>query len=549
MAATTIRRIAAVAGILGLLATSCGDGSAEPDQSADPSTKAPAPTQPTEPEIPPTTTGPGTPDKTQDPEPATPTPTEAPEPDATPPTTQPPAPDTTPPDTTTTTQPPAPDTTTTTPEPAPETPTTTTTTTPEPAPETPTTTTTTTPEPAPETDTPAVLVAQVSERDTSPTTSRQAIARVVEGTNEFAIELFKTVANSSENAVIGNYSLSTALLLAMAGTAGDTTTAFGRLLGVENVKPDQLHPAVNAVDLALESRAGKGVTLSTANSLFVQRGLPLRDEFLNTAVGSYGAPVRTVDFRRSGDQAAAVVNEWVADETEGFIDKITDGFPEETVVVVANAMYLKASWAVKFERVETPMPFRLADGTTVDTEYMEHDDSLPLYRDSDLVAVELPYEGEELGLVIIQPIDLAAFEREMSAGRLLKITERLRDHDIHLTAPIWSTKTDVDALDPLHRLGLPQAYDFSTMVDPAALLEFGGDRLTIDEILHVARIEVDETGTTAAASTSIGIGVTSVPVVEVVNINSPFLYFIRDRDSGAILFIGHVADPTITAGQ
>ena len=392
-------------------------------------------------------------------------------------------------------------------------------------------------------------MAQVSERDTSPTTSRQAIARVVEGTNEFAIELFKTVADSSENAVIGNYSLSTALLLAMAGTAGDTTTAFGRLLGVENVKPDQLHPAVNAVDLALESRAGKGVTLSTANSLFVQRGLPLRDEFLNTAVGSYGAPVRTVDFKRSGDQAAAVVNEWVADETEGFIHRITDGFAQETVVVVANAMYLKASWAVKLERAEIPLPFRLADGTTVETEYMKHDDSLPLYRDSDLVAVELPYEGEELGLVIIQPIDLAAFEREMSAGRLLKITERLRDHDIHLTAPIWSTRTDVDALDPLHRLGLPQAYDFSTMVDPAALLEFGGDRLTIDEILHVARIEVDETGTTAAASTSIGIGVTSISEPEVVNINSPFLYFIRDRYSGAILFIGHVADPTITAGQ
>ena len=521
MAATTIRWIAAVAGILGLLATSCGDGPAEPDQSAEPSTEAAAPTQPTEPEIPPTTTRPGTPDKTQDPEPETPTPTEAP------------APDTTPPDTTTTTQPPAPDTTTTTQPPAPDT--------------TPPDTTTTTQPPAP--DTTSTLVGQERERDTSPAASPEAIAQVVQGTNEFAVEFFKAVADPAANAVTGNYSLSTALLLAMAGTAGDTTDAFGRLLNVESLEGDELHPAVNAVDLALESRSGEGVRLSTANSLFVQDGLQLRDEFLDTAVGSYGAPARTVDFMRRGEEAAAAVNEWVADETDGFIDRITDGFAQETVVVLANAMYLKASWAVVFERVETPGTFTIADGTTVETQYMDHDNSLPLVRGSDFVAVELPYEGDELGLVIVQPADLAAFENKMTAGQLQQIAKSLRNRDIYLRVPIWSTKTDLDALSPLHGLGLPRRYDFGTMVDPAALARFGGTELTIDEILHVARIEVDDKGTTASAATSIGVGVTSISEPEVVNIDSPFFYFIRDRVSDAILFIGHVADPTITAGS
>ena len=390
---------------------------------------------------------------------------------------------------------------------------------------------------------------QVRERDTSPEASQEAIARVVRGANELAVTLFNTVADPSENAVIGNYSLSTALLLAMAGTAGDTTAAFGRLLGVEDLERNELHPAVNAVDLALESRSGEGVRLSTANSLFVQDGLQLRDQFLDTAVGDYGTPVRTVDFRRSGDEATGAVNDWVAEETEGFIDRIADGFAEETVVVLANAMYLKASWAVKFERAATLGTFTLADGSTVETEYMAHDDSLPLVRGSDYVAVEMPYEGDELALVIIQPADLAAFESKMSAGQLREMARSLRNRDVDFRVPIWSTKTDLDALDPLHRLGLPQTYDFGTMVDPAALLQFGGDELTIDEILHVARIEVDETGTTAAAATSIGIGVTSISEPEVVNIDSPFFYFIRDRISGAILFIGHVADPTIMAGQ
>ena len=89
----------------------------------------------------------------------------------------------------------------------------------------------------------------------------------------------------------------------MAGTAGDTTADFGRLLGVDDLERDELHPAVNAVDLALESRTREGVRLSTANGLFVQDGLQLRDEFLDTAVRDYGAPVRIVDFRRSGAAA------------------------------------------------------------------------------------------------------------------------------------------------------------------------------------------------------------------------------------------------------
>ena len=150
--------------------------------------------------------------------------------------------------------------------------------------------------------------------------------------------------------------------------------------------------------------------------------------------------------------------------------------------------------------------------------------------------------------MIIQPADLAAFENKMSARQLREISKGLRNRDIYLRVPIWSTKTDLDALDPLHQLGLPHTYDFGTMVDPAALARFGGDELTIDEILHIARIEVDEEGTTAAAATSIGISVTSVSEPEVVTIDSPFFYFIRDRVSDAVLFIGHVADPTSEGG-
>ena len=247
------------------------------------------------------------------------------------------------------------------------------------------------------------------------------------------------------------------------------------------------------------------------------------------------------------------------------------GRPEEVAAAIlfvasSEASYLNGAIigvdAALGARESTPAlrPFTLGDGTTVDAVYMEHTDSLPLLRDPDFVAVELPYEGDELSLVdiavgsygaptrtVVQPADLAAFETRMSAARLNEIAQRLRVRDIEFKVPTWSTKTDVDALGPLHGLGLPRAYDFSTMVDPAALARIGGRDLTIDEILHTARIEVDEEGTTAAAATVIGIKTTSIQEVEIVTIDSPFLYFIRDRVSGAILFVGHVADPTMTA--
>src|SRR5680860_8726 len=154
------------------------------------------------------------------------------------------------------------------------------------------------PAPAPSIGVPAGmdLVAGVTERNTSPDANGEAVNAVVSGTNELAVRLFQAaIGEPSGNAVIGNHSVSNALFLTMAGTAGDTTDGFADLLGVADVDRTELHPAVNATDLILESRSGDGLSLAIANKLFVQNGLELRDEFLDIAVGSYGAPVAAVD--------------------------------------------------------------------------------------------------------------------------------------------------------------------------------------------------------------------------------------------------------------
>lgn len=379
------------------------------------------------------------------------------------------------------------------------------------------------------------LTASLTVRDKSPGADGAAVNTVVAGANEFAVEFFRTaVGEPTEDVVVGNYSLSTALFLTMAGTGGATTDGFADLLGVTTVDREQLHHAVNAIDLILESRAGDGLDIATANKVFVQDGLELNGEFLDIAVGSYGAPVGAVDFADAPDDVVEIVNDWVSAETDGFIDELTSGYSRETVVVLANAMYLEAAWAVQFHRLDQPQPFTTAAGEVVDVEMMGHDEYLPFNQGADFVAVELPYVGGNLGLVVVQPSDLEAFEAELTGARLTEITDGLREGGIHLTMPIWSTETNIEALEPLHAIGLPTAYDFSAMIG-------GGESgYFIESISHVARIDVDETGTTAGAATDVAIAASHGPTVIV---DQPFFYFIRDRGSGAILFMGHVTNP------
>jgi serpin B len=379
------------------------------------------------------------------------------------------------------------------------------------------------------------LFASVQQRVTTPAADGTAVNAVVAGTNELAVASFReAVGAPTRNAVYAPYSVSTALLLAMAGTGGESTAAFAELLGVEDVAGDKLHAAVNALDLVLESRSGDGIALRTANKLWVQDGVELRDAFLDTAVGSYGAPVAAVDFAARGDVAAAV-NRWVSEQTDGFIERLTDGYPATTRLVLANAMFLQARWAVKFHSHEAAGTFVTADGRTVTIDVMAHHEYLPSVEGGSFVAVELPYAGGNLGLLLIEPADLGAFEAALTAESLGQIATSLEENGIHLTMPMWSTSTSLELLEPLHALGMPSTYDFSSMFAE------GGAGSFIDSISHVARIDVDESGTTAAGTTDLAIAVSHGPIVR---IDRPFFYAIRDRGSGAILFLGHVVDPT-----
>ena len=208
-------------------------------------------------------------------------------------------------------------------------------------------------------------------------------------------------------------------------------------------------------------------------------------------------------------------------------------------MVLVDAVAMDAPWEFPFDVAATRIePFTLADGTTVQVPTMHYDEYLPsLWRDG-LQAVEVPYGGGALSMVVIVPADLASFEAELTTESLAAVIDGIDDGGIHLSLPKWTARTHVRLDDTLSALGMPTAFggeaDFSGMVE--------GGGLFLDQVEHEAVIEVDEQGTRAAAATGGEMASSHGPTIEV---DRPYLYVIRDSGAGTILFIGRVTDPTL----
>jgi serpin B len=168
---------------------------------------------------------------------------------------------------------------------------------------------------------------------------------------------------------------------------------------------------------------------------------------------------------------------------------------------------------------------------------MHYDEYLPSLLTDDLQAVELPYGGGALSMVVIAPNDLAAFEAALTTESLAKVIDQIEDGGIHLSLPKWTARTHVQMNDTLKSLGMTTA--FSDAADFSGMIDGGG--LQLAQVEHEAMIEVDEQGTRAAAATG---GVIAGSHGPTITINRPFLYAIRDHGAGTILFIGRVTQPT-----
>lgn len=395
------------------------------------------------------------------------------------------------------------------------------------------------------------LIQSTKKRVTSPDISGPDLALQVEGNSRFAFDLYHQLRQGDDNLFYSPYSISLALAMTYAGARGETEKQMADTLHF-NLDQGRLHSVFNGLDIELNKRGegakGKdeeGFRLNIVNAIWGQEGYEFLSPFLDALAENYGAGLRTLDYVGAPEESRITINDWVSDQTNAKIkDLIAQGIIDPaTVLVLTNAIYFNAAWRYPFsENMTEDGPFYLLDGNMVTVPMMRKTESYGYAEGDDYQAVELPYDGGELSMVIFFPqaTRFEAFENALDGNRVADIIKRIEYQQVALTMPRFTYESKFMLKKALSDMGMPVAFtggaDFSGM---------NGERsLFIDEVIHQAFVDVDEAGTEAAAATAVIMKEMAAPAEpKQVTIDRPFIFLIRDIKTGTILFVGRVMNP------
>ncbi len=395
----------------------------------------------------------------------------------------------------------------------------------------------------------AATVSASTSRELEPEAGDAEIASVAAAVNGFGLDLYRALAAERDgNLFFSPYSIALALTMTYAGARGQTAEEMAAVLGLA-LPDEQVHPAMNALDLALHAGEDQGLDsyeppiFRSANALWGQDGLGFEEAFLETLAANYGAGMRVTDFAKS-EEARAAINAWVEEQTEERIkDLIKPGMLSAlTRLVLTNAVYFKAQWQNPFlESATEDGTFHQWDGTDVTVPMMRQTESLGYYAADGIQVVELPYAGQSHSMLILLPEEgqLADLAAGLDEARLRELVGGLKRQTVALTMPRFEYEAEFELGEVLAGMGMPTAFgegaDFSGMTTEADLY--------ISEVVHKAWVAVDEKGTEAAAATAVIMVEAAIPMepVEMV-VDRPFLFAIRHRSTGALLFVGQVAE-------
>jgi serpin B len=391
----------------------------------------------------------------------------------------------------------------------------------------------------------------------APVASVDASAKqtLVSGQNELALELYKKLgqvgSSSQKNLFFSPISISTALAMTYAGAAGKTSSEMHKALHFGLDRPN-VHAAFQA--LMKENNPTKksaGSELVLANKIFVQKGFAILSDFKETLERFYGASAENVEFKKSR-QAAAKINGWVKKQTREKIEKLVEptAFDSLTKLVLANAIYFKGKWRSEFKEEATkPRPFFLTPKTKAKVDTMYQEGELRYGATPSHQLLELSYEGDELSMVILLPKKkggLASLEKKVNASRLESWLKTMRKRKVKVYIPKLELEWGRSVKAELMALGIKTP--FSDKADFSRINGESGDKgLYISDVIHKAFVEVNEEGTEAAGATGVVMKVKGAPMppkaVPVFRADHPFMFLIRNKKSGLILFMGRAADP------
>jgi serpin B len=387
------------------------------------------------------------------------------------------------------------------------------------------------------------------ERIASPNVTQSEKALLVEGNSAFAFDLYQALKGEEGNLFYSPYSISLALAMAYAGARNETAEQMADTLQFM-LEQDRLHPAFNWLDAELARRGeageyGEGFRLNVVNAVWGQKGYEFLSDFLDILAENYGAGLRIMDFVTEAERCRVTINHWVSNQTEGRIeDLIPEGAINEwTRLVLTNAIYFNAAWVYPFdENMTADGPFYLLDSGQVAAPMMRQTELFRYAEGEGYQAVELPYDRLELSMVVLLPAsgNFQAFEQGLQSQQVSDIMSALQISTVNLTMPKFEFDSAFRLKDTLAEMGMPDAFSFSD-ADLSGMT--GNPELFILDVVHNAFVSVDEACTEAgAASEAGGEGEGEPPHVQV-TIDRPFIFLIRDIQTGAIIFIGRVLNP------
>jgi len=400
-----------------------------------------------------------------------------------------------------------------------------------------------------------ILLGFASIVGTAPEVNEASLKELVAGNNAFAFDLYQALRTNECNLFFSPYSISLALAMTYAGARSATEEQMAETLHFTTLEQDCLHPAFNTLALELASRSEDpastketeeekkdGFQLNIANALWGQSGYSFLPDFTSLLETRYNAGLHLADFVSAPEDARCDINDWVYRKTSEKIDNLLPpgSITPDTRLVLTNAIYFKAAWLSPFEKKATQSgPFHLLNDDQVTVPMMKQEHDFRYAEGDDYQAIELPYVGEQVSMIILLPdVDsFEKFERSLDAKELASIVEGLELETVDLTIPKFKLTSEFSLGGTLAELGMPDAFtgtaDFSGMD--------GTRDLFIGCVAHKAYVSVNEEGTEAAAATGVSM-VLSIPAA--MTIDHPFIFLIRDIETGTILFMGRVMDPS-----
>jgi len=364
--------------------------------------------------------------------------------------------------------------------------------------------------------------------------------------------------NKAGNLVFSPYSITTALAMAWTGARNNTSTQMAQALHFScNQKKigQEFHQLQKSLN---ELGKQRDVELDIANSLWLNMDFQFNNTYLNDVKKDYAANLKKLDFKDTVS-ATNTINQWVEQKTNEKIkdllkpSDLSTSANEKMGMVLVNAVYFLGNWAKQFEVKQTqPEHFYLQNGSPITVQMMNQTDSFSISKNEEAQILELPYKGSKLSMILILPNKkdgLPVLEQSLTSEKLDSWISTLRNNQVTIRIPKFKlTYGVVDLIPGLKWLGITDAFDkqiadFYEMLSPKySTLE----KLYIKFVFHKACISVDEKGTEAAAATDIGGVVDLVSIMDITTFDAdhPFLFFIRDKQTNSILFMGRMADPT-----